>query len=280
MRNMVHEMNQLFINSDFNNKLILMGVIFVILFVLRLLIGGALKNASKMAVDKKRRYLVNLNSLLTFLFISSLFLIWTEELRSLVFSLTAILVALVIATKEFLMNFFGGLFKFSQNSFHVGDRIEVDGLRGDVIDRTFFSTTIMEIGPGQKTHQLTGRSVVIPNSIFLSKPIINESYLKNYVLHSFHITISRDDDWEIAEKILLDKCHYYCSEFFEGAQSYLNHLQAKSHLEVPVLKPRVHINVLDEKSLELIVRITAPAAIKGRIEQKIVKDFLREFYKK
>jgi small-conductance mechanosensitive channel len=262
------------------DKIVVMFIILVILFILRFVIGGALKNARNMALEKKRRYLVNLNTLLTFVFLCSIFVIWTDELRSLVFSLTAILVALVIATKEFLMNFFGGLFKMTQNSFHVGDRIEVDGVRGDVIDRTFLATTLMEIGPGKKTHQLTGRSVVIPNSVFLSKTVINESYLKNFVLHTFNITISNKDDWERAESILLERCHHYCGEFFEAAQTYLNRLHLKSHLEVPVLKPRVHINILDHEKLELITRITAPAAIKGRIEQKIVKDFLREFYKK
>jgi len=268
-----------FITNDISNKLVLMLIISLILFILRIVIGGVLKNARNMAIEKKRRYLVNLNSVLSFIFFCSIFVVWTEELRSLVFSLTAILVALVIATKEFIMNFLGGLFKFSQNSFHVGDRIEIDGIRGDVIDRTFFSTTIMEIGPGQKTHQLTGRSIVVPNSQFLTKSVINESYLKNFVLHNFKIIISRKDNWERAEEILLERCHFYCSEFFESAQAYLNKLHLRSHLEVPVLKPRVHINLLDDSKLELIVRITSPAAIKGRIEQKIVKDFLREFYK-
>lgn len=269
----------IFSDEKLIDKVVVMSIILVILFILRFVIGGALKNARNMALDKKRRYLVNLNTVLTFIFFCSIFIVWTDELRSLVFSLTAILVALVIATKEFLMNFFGGLFKLTQNSFHVGDRIEVDGIRGDVIDRTFLATTLMEIGPGKKTHQLTGRSVVIPNSIFLSKTVINESYLKNFVLHTFNITISNSEDWERAEKILLERCHHYCGEFFEAAQAYLNRLHLKSHLEVPVLKPRVHINILDHEKLELITRITAPAAIKGRIEQKIVKDFLREFYK-
>ncbi|OIQ17539.1 MAG: hypothetical protein BM556_12105 [Bacteriovorax sp. MedPE-SWde] len=272
------QINQELFNSVIMNKLIIMLVVVVILSFLRLVIGGALKKSRNMSMDKKRRYLVNLNSVLSFIFFCSIFIVWTDELRSLVISLTALLVALVIATKELSSNFFGGVFKMTQNSFHVGDRIEVEGIRGDVIDRTFLTTTLMEIGPGTKTHQLTGRSVVIPNSMFLSKTVINESYLKNFVLHSFKISIANNKEWERAEEILLERCHYYCSEFFEAAQAYLNKLHMKSHLEVPILKPRIHINILDKETLELIVRITAPAAMKGRIEQKIVKDFLREFY--
>lgn len=274
------DLSYLNLSEHYFNKALLVLVLFFILVFIRIVAGKILTNAKRMPVEQKRRFFVNLNFFLTLFFLLSMAVIWTDEIKSLALSVAAIMVALVIATKEFTINLLGGFFKIAQNAFHVGDRIEIDGIRGDVIDRSLLTTTLVEVGPGKETHQLTGRSVVIPNSMFLEKSVINESYLKNYVLHIFKVPLAINSDWEEAQQILLERSQFYCSEFFETAQDYLNRLHQKSHLEVPVLKPRVHINIVDHEKIDLIVRITAPAPIKGRIEQKIIKDFLKTFYKK
>ena len=95
-----------------------------------------------------------------------LVLIWPEQLRTLALFLVA--VAIVLATKELIRYLTGGFLKMAARSFPIGDRVEVNNLRGDVINQTMLTTTIMEIGPGQLTHQYTGRSIALPSSIFLS----------------------------------------------------------------------------------------------------------------
>ncbi|OUR94072.1 hypothetical protein A9Q84_18335 [Halobacteriovorax marinus] len=256
------------------NKIVISLFIIVFIFFLRLIVARALDNAVKMAIDKRRRYFVNLNSGITLVIIFSIFLIWNDELRSLALSLAAILVAVIIASKELLLNFMGGIFKLTQNSFHLGDRIEIDGIRGDVIDRSLMSTTLLEIGPGHETHQLTGRSIHLPNSIFLTKPVTNESHLKNFVLHTFKIPLKASSDWQKKEVLLIGICEEHCGDYFEEAQKHFDKIQKRSHLEVPILKPRIHINIVSPDQIELIVRITAPAAKKGKIEQLILKDYL------
>lgn len=264
-----------FIFEDLTLNKLSISIIFLVgIIVLRTAFASILNSSKSMSVERKRKYFVNLNSTTTFLILFSALFIWDEELRSLAFSLAAILVAIVLACKELILNFMGGIFKLTQNTFHVGDRIEVSGIRGDVIDRTLLSTTLLEIGPGRETHQLTGRSVIIPNSIFLSHTLINESYLKNYVLHTFKIPLKKKADWVKSEELLLELCEKHCSEYFEQAQHHFNELSKRSHLEVPILKPRVHVNVTSPDQLDLLVRFTAPASMKGRIEQRILKEFL------
>ncbi|PIK15647.1 mechanosensitive ion channel domain-containing protein [Halobacteriovorax sp. JY17] len=271
------DFKNLIFDNVYSNKIFLSLTIFIVVMILRMFVAKGLNNATNMKIDKRRRWFVNLNSMVSFLILISFFLIWSNEIKTIAFSLAAILVAIVIASKEFTLNFFGGLFKITQNSFHIGDRIEINGLRGDVIDRTLFSTKVLEIGPGHETHQLTGRSIIIPNSVFLTNCLINESHLKNYVLHTFKIPVKGSIDWEASEKLLVEICEKHCSDYFERAQKHFDRIQKTSHLEIPVLKPRVHINVISPDQLDLIVRFTAPAGLKGRIEQRILKDYLREY---
>lgn len=270
--------NFIFENVYFN-KLFISIVALIVIISFRITIARALNNASNMKIERRRKWFVNLNSFVSFLIVVTIFILWSHELKSLAFSLAAILVSIIIASKEFSLNFFGGIFKLTQKSFHIGDRIEINGIRGDVIDRSLFSTKVLEIGPGHETHQLTGRSIIIPNSIFLGNCLINESHLKNYVLHTFKIPVKSSVDWEESEKLLIDICEEHCSDYFERAQKHFDRIQKTSHLEIPILKPRVHINVKSPDQIDLIVRFTAPASLKGRIEQRILKDYLKAIKK-
>src|SRR5690606_21856396 len=119
-------------------------------------------------------------------------------------SVVALAVALVVATKELILCITGSILKTGAQSFKIGDRIQIKDFRGDVIDQNLFATTIMEIGPGKLTHQRTGRVTVLPNSLFVSEPVINESYTHDYVLHVFTVPFKRQDDWQSAQKSLLE----------------------------------------------------------------------------
>ncbi len=273
MADLFNYLNQHITTSKVVGSLLLLFIV----IVLRLLLARYINSTKSLELEQKRRWSVNSSSTLSFIFFITLTIIWIAELQNLALSFIAFAVALVLATKEMILCFTGGIYRAVSNTFHIGDRIEVDGIRGDVIDRKIMSTTILEIGPRQRTHQYTGRSIILPNSLFLSKVVINESFLKNYVLHTFKIPLGIRSDWEEAEKIILDVANERCAEFAEKAQRYLDTVQRKAHLETPKVKPRVHINIIDHQQMELIVRVTVPAYDKGRIEQDILKGFMRKY---
>jgi len=56
-------------------------------------------------------------------------------------------------------------------AYALGDRIEIGSIGGNVVDHNALTTTILEIGPGQTSHQYTGRAMVIPNSFIFDHPL-------------------------------------------------------------------------------------------------------------
>lgn len=249
----------------------------VAIFILRHLVISWIKHRKNISVQRRRKWTVNTNSTFSFVLIISIILIWSSELQTMAFSFVAIAAALAIATKEVLACFTGGLYKSSNNLFDVGDRIEVGGIRGDVIDRNLFATTLLEIGPGSRTHQYTGRSVSIPNSFFLVQPVINESFLKNFVLHTFNIPLSIKCNWKLAEEILMRISEEVCSHLYPTVEGHMKRFEQRAAIQPPRYHPRVHLKFIDYKSYELIVRVTVPANEKGQYEQEIVKRFMTEF---
>ena len=248
-------------------------LIFIILRVvsLRTIRGWKFRSA-----DVKRKWIVGAKNLHLLLLFIGLILIWATEIRELAFSLVAIAAALAISLKEWILCLMGGLYKASTQQFDIGDRISLQGFRGEVVDHTFFSTSLFEIGPGEKTNQYTGKIIRFPNSLLLSEMIVLEPAGKHFSLHSFHIPFRRDRHWKRRAEILLKTAMNVSSDYFDIAQEYLEKLNQKEGLEPPNLEPRVNYSFPDKDTIEYFVRLPVPFDSKIRIEQMVTDQSLAE----
>ncbi|GGY68595.1 mechanosensitive ion channel domain-containing protein [Marinobacter zhanjiangensis] len=222
------------------------------------------------STELRRKWLVQTRNGLILIFLLGLVLIWGQELRTLALSIVAIAVAFVVATKELILCFIGSLVKGGARSFDIGDRIQVKDFRGDVIDQNLLATTIMEVGPGKLSHQRTGRATVIPNSLFVSEPVINETFAADYVLHVFTVPFRREDNWQLAQQVLLQVARAQCEPYLESARKYMRRLGERRGLEVPVVDPRVSIQVPVAEEIHLVVRFPCRPGQRSAIEQSIL----------
>ncbi len=69
-----------------------------------------------------------------------MFLFWNTEINEFALSLTAIAVAVVVASKEIILCFTGSIQRASSRSFRIGDWIEVGNTRGEVIEHNLMAT--------------------------------------------------------------------------------------------------------------------------------------------
>lgn len=226
--------------------------------------------------ELRRKWLVQSRNGLLLLTLLGLFMIWGEELRTLALSVVAIAVAFVVATKELIMCITGSLLKTGARSFDIGDRIQVKDFRGDVIDQNLLATTILEVGPGKLTHQRTGRMIVLPNSLFVSEPVINESFTHDYVLHAFTVPFLREDNWRAAQQALLSAATKHCAHNLEVIRRHMHRVSVQRGLEVPAVDPRVTLQFPDAEEVHLIVRVPAKTAQKSFIEQSILSEVFAE----
>jgi small-conductance mechanosensitive channel len=195
--------------------------------------AAAIRRAEWSTLEARRRWLVMVRNLAILLFLLTLMVVWAAQLRTLALSVVGFAVAIVLVTKELIMCVTGGFLRSSTALFRVGDRIEVKKLRGDVIDLTMLTTTIMEIGPEQLTHQYTGRAVVLPNSLFLTESVVNESYTEDYVLHTTVVPLPREADWRRDEAHLLQAAHEVCGKFIDAARRHIERTSGRSRRWLP-----------------------------------------------
>ncbi len=245
----------------------------LIVIVLRALIARYIRrNVS--ATELRRRWLAQTRNGLLLLLLLGILFIWGEQLRSLALSIVAIAVAFVVATKELILCVTGSILKTGAGSFNIGDRIQVKDFRGDVIDQNLLATTILEVGPGKITHQRTGRMTVIPNALFVSEPVINESYTHDYILHVFTIPFKREDNWRGAQEAFLESAKRHCQPYLEDVRKHMKRISDERGLDVPTVEPRVTIQVPAAGEIHLIIRIPVKSSQRSFIEQTILSDVL------
>ncbi|HMN69686.1 MAG TPA: mechanosensitive ion channel [Bdellovibrionales bacterium] len=221
--------------------------------------------------DEKRRWIIQIKNMSLIILAAGLFGIWATELRAFALSLVAVAAALAIATKEILQCFLGGFYKASVRPFELGDRIEVNGVRGEVIDHNFMSTTLLEIGPTRDNTQLSGRQVVLPNSLFLLHSIHNQSLQQEYVLQSLRLVVQPGEDWRELERVLLEAANRECASFLEPARLAMARIGQREGLDLPRVEPRVTFQYDEIGYLHSTLRFPTPLDRVSRTEQAILR---------
>ncbi|MFW6060487.1 MAG: mechanosensitive ion channel family protein [Phycisphaeraceae bacterium] len=246
------------------------------LILLYRLIKRAIQRTKWPTPEARKRWIVTARNITVLLILGGLIVIWAQQLGDLTLYLVGVALALVIATKELLMCVGGEILRSSTRLFTVGSRIEVNGIRGDVIDLNLMTTTIMEVGPGRAAHQYTGRAIVLPNSVFLTAPVYNESFTRHYLLHTFTIAV-RPDAWAAAERCMNEAAEEACASYLEVARRHIEKIGDREGLDTPAAGPRVSLEMSEPHRVLLIVRVPVPVRQKSTIEQRIVHRFFELF---
>lgn len=253
-------------------NLIASGLVLLAALTVRMVAKQAVDRVPVESEQLRLRWLVLTRNVSLGLLFFGLVFVWASEIQSFVISVVALSAAFVLATKELILCVSGSVLRAGSRAFSVGDRIELGGTRGDVVDISLLSTTLLEVGPG---HQRTGRSVTLPNSLLLSGSVVNDTFMDEFVLHVVAVPVEQNDDWQLAERALLAAGREACREYVESARRFMN-VQSKQHgLPHLSVDPRVLLALTDTPGqMKLLLRLPVPVRERGRIEQTTLRGYL------
>lgn len=134
------------------------------------------------------KVVVNVMQILVLLFI------WDDYIRDLMTLISVVSAAMTIALRELILNFFCGLYIQMKKPFKVEDRIEIDGIKGDVMNISSLDFEVLEISTKDERGQSTGIVVTFPNSVVFSKPIKNITKGFKYIWDEITVNVKLDCD--------------------------------------------------------------------------------------
>jgi len=174
-----------------------------------------------------------------------LLLIWLKTGTSLGTFLGLLSAGIAIALKDLLSSIAAWLFIIARKPFVIGDRIEIGGVAGDVIDFRVFQFTIMEIGNWVDADQSTGRIIHIPNHKILTENLANYSAGFEHIWNEIGVIITFESNREKAREILNDVIGEHGEKYIHEVDQKMKKASKKYHILYKNLTPIIYTEAVD-----------------------------------
>lgn len=213
--------------------------------------------------------------------------IWFDDPNRLATAAGLVTAGLAFALQRVITATAGYLIILRGNTFNLGDRIVMGGVRGDVVGLSFMQTTILEMGePGSvqsgqsavwvHSRQYTGRVVTVSNAKVFDEPVYNYSRDFPYLWEEMRVAIRYADNRVRAEEIILDAARRRTAGIVAEGAKDVAELQRRFDLPSANIEPRAYWR-LTENWLELTVRFLAHERGTRELKDAMSRDILREF---
>lgn len=254
-------------------SLFLIIFFFVLHFFTLRLVNKKTNDLKKKHINRKiAHYVYLLSAILVLSFI------WLQH-RSAMTTLLAISGAgLVVALQEAILSVFGGIVILAQDLYHAGNRIEINQVKGDVIDVSLLYTTMVEVDNWVSDDQSTGRITRLPNNLIFKNPVHNYNKGFPYIWNEIKILLTFESNWQKASEILLELASEHDTNIKEFTES-IKKLSAKYMIYFSKLTPIVYTKIKEsgiELSLRHLTAVKERRTVSSEIQEKILECFAKE----
>ncbi len=218
-----------------------------------------------------------LHRLTLLLIVILIMVIWAPELRTFAVTLVAVAAAIVIAFKEVITCLTGSIIRGTVEGAHVGGRIIITGaagggVHGDVAATDLMSTTILEVN---NYGQRTGRTIVLPNSFFITHPTITEAAAdRKYILMMVEIPANRNENWQLIEETLLKVGEEMCEPYIKEAKKHFARFNRRFGFNAPGPEPKTLIDWTDLDRVIIKLRVAVPVTEQNIKRQEVLRSVL------
>ena len=149
---------------------------------------------------------------------------------------------------------FAGWVAISLGQYYTpGDRVQLGGIMGDVIDISILRTTLMECGDWVKADLYNGRIVRIANSFVFKEPVFNYSGDFHFVWDEITVPIKYGSDRVLARSIFQQVLTEVVGQYIHPAKTEWNKMVHKYLIEEQRIEPAVTL-IANDNWLEFTLR--------------------------
>jgi len=205
--------------------------------------------------------------------------IWIRGVSQVATILAILLAGAAIALNQPLSNLGGWAYIMWRRPFVLGDRVEVNGVRGEVADISPFVFTLAEVGAELGADQLTGEVVHVPNSWVFSYMIGNSTQGFDTVWDEIPVVVTFESDWQKAKAILTEIGDSRTGEMAAVAEEKVRRATTRFIIPAKAFTPRVFTSVVDigvELTMRYVVAVRNRRATRESLWENILLAFEAE----
>ncbi|WP_418263807.1 mechanosensitive ion channel family protein [Flavobacterium faecale] len=202
--------------------------------------------------------------------------VFSDRLGGLTVALGVAGAGIAFALQEVIASFAGWLAIMFGDFYKTGDRVQLGGIRGDVMDIGVLRTTIMETGQWVDGDLYNGRIVLIANSYVFKEPVFNYSGDFPFLWDEIKIPVQYGSDYDMARALLLEIGGKVAGDLTQQSREKWMGLQNKFRLEEAQTEPMVSLIANDnwvEFTLRYVVMYKRRRATKTELFTQILKSF-------
>jgi len=170
---------------------------------------------------------------------------FTGSIKDFALAIGLLTAGITITLQELILSIAGSFYIFFVRVYKPGDRIEINNIKGDVIDIDSIYTTMMEIGEWVSSDNYSGRIVKLSNAFVFKGPVYNYSKDFPFVWDEFDLPIRYGSDVELAKSIVIRIASETLSEYVSKSISEWNQVVNKYYIENAQVDPTLAITMTD-----------------------------------
>jgi small-conductance mechanosensitive channel len=184
---------------------------------------------------------------------------------------------IVISLKEYWLNIIGWMLILGSNGFKVGDRIDIDGVKGDVVNIGFLKFSLVEVSNDLKSEQSTNRLIHFPNYYIVNNKFFLVTDGMDFVWEEIRLNLDLNADWEKAEKICLEILNKEVNFTPEEIEEKIKEVSKNYLVRIGTTTPIVYTTLEPEGSILLSLRFLTPIRAKRTNRSLISREILKRF---
>ncbi len=237
----------------------------------------AQRSISRYVTDLDTRYRVR--KLVTFLgyllSVGVIVTIFSDRLAGLTVALGVAGAGIAFALQEVIASVAGWVAASFGGFYSSGDRVQLGGIKGDVIDIGVLRTTLMELGQWVNGDLYTGRIVRVANSFIFKEPVYNYSADFPFLWDEITLPVRYGSSWEYTRKALEQVVTEICGDYAVESRAAWQKAVIKYRLEEAKIEPMITLSANDNW-IEFTARYIVDYRKRRFVKDRIFTRFLEE----
>jgi small-conductance mechanosensitive channel/predicted nucleic acid-binding Zn-ribbon protein len=265
-------------STALRNLLIHLGVL---AFMVALIVGMAevwRRAIFRYVHDFRRRYQFMLLRRLVMWFLIAIVVAFAfaSELGSLATFAGLMTAGIAVALQNVILSVAGYFYLIGKYGIRVGDRVQISGVTGEVVDIGLVRLHLMELATTGTDAQPTGRVVVFSNSVVFqpSSGLYKQIPGTNFVWHQISLTLAPEGNYREVESRLLNAVESVFKEYKDALEQQRLRMQHSLSVVSDIsLHPQSHFH-LTQAGLEVVIRYPLVLDKAAEVDDKITRALL------
>jgi small-conductance mechanosensitive channel len=224
---------------------------------------------------RRRQFLLMRRFLMGFLIGVVLILGFVSEFSSLATFAGFVTAGIAVGLQTVLLSVAAYFFVVGRYGIHVGDRVSVSGVTGDVIDISLIRLYLMELAGTGIDLFPTGRVVVFSNAVLFqaTTPLFKQIPGTEYAWHEVVFNLASEGNHKLAQDKLFQAVNSVHDQYREGFERQRGLVERRIEVQLKTPSPETRLQFSDT-GLELLVRYPVEIRNESVTDEQVTRKVL------